>query len=234
MRLQDTQSTIKQWAKEDRPREKSILYGHEKLSDAELLAIIIGSGTRLHSAVSLAQQILNACQNNLGQLRRMSLQELMQFKGIGKARAVTIKTVLELAKRLSESKPSNAEIVEDATSAYNILRPYLEQQAVEESYVLYLNQRNQILSIQHLSIGGITQTIIDKRSIFKRAIELGAVRFIMAHNHPSGNLKPSDNDKFLTKEIYQAGQIMGIQLLDHIIVGQGGYFSFSSEGLLNY
>lgn len=224
--------SIKSLNQDDRPREKMLLKGTHALSNAELIAILLGSGTKEFNAVELGQHILKQTNQSLHQLARYSIEELQQFPGIGPAKAVTIAAALELGRRRKLEANDQRQIVSDSQSAYQILEPHLSDLNVEEFWVLFLNRQNQIIKKQKVSSGGITGTVVDKRIILKEALLLNAVSMILAHNHPSGNLKPSQQDIQLTKEIVEAGDTMGIKVLDHIIITTTRYTSFADEGLL--
>lgn len=224
--------TIKSWALEDRPREKLLSKGKSSLSDAELVAILIGSGNREESAVALSKRILLSVDNNLNGLSKLSVTQLMKFVGIGEARAITIITALELGKRRhfeqQEEKPS----IKSSSDAFKILQLLLGELTHEEFWVLFLNNSNKVVARQQLSKGGITSTMVDVRLLFKRALELASVGIIVAHNHPSGKLNPSNSDKRLTQKIKEASLLLDIKLLDHIIITQKDYFSFADNQLL--
>ncbi|NVK53672.1 MAG: DNA repair protein RadC [Flavobacteriaceae bacterium] len=224
--------SIKSWALEDRPREKLMLHGKSVLTDVELMAILIGSGTKEESAVELSKRIFNSVNNNINQLAGLSLEQLMHFKGIGEARAISIVTALELGKRRHFEKKEERPIIKSSLDAYNILQPILGELQHEEFWVLFLNNSNKIIAKQQLSKGGITSTMVDVRLLFKRALEFASIGIIVAHNHPSEKLKPSNADKQLTQKIKEAGAILDIKLLDHIIITQKDYFSFVDSQLL--
>ncbi len=225
--------TIKELSVEDRPREKMVSKGVSYLSEAELLAILLGSGSNRESAVQLAKRILASYENNLNQLGKAKIDELKaKFHGVGTAKAVTIVAAMELGRRrlLQESleKPS----VRSSNDAYQVLLPTIGHLPHEEFWILFLNRANKIADRYNVSKGGITGTIVDIRLIFKKALDIHAASMILAHNHPSGNIEPSDADIRLTKQIKDAGLIMDIPVIDHIIVTENGYFSFSDKGLL--
>ena len=228
---QDKQS-IKHWNEDDRPREKLALKGRSNLSDAELLAIIMGSGNREESAVQLAQRILASAQNNWNELAKYSIQDLCQFKGVGEAKAISIITALEIGRRRNTQEVLERVKITSSNDAALILQQQIGDLPTEEFWVMFLNQGNKIIKTEQISRGGITQTSVDARIIFKRGIELMATAMILAHNHPSGNLVPSEADKNLTKKILEGSKILDIQILDHIIVTQKEYFSFADEGLI--
>lgn len=224
--------TIKSWASDDRPREKLIAKGKIALSDAELIAILIGSGNREESAVALAQKILQRVGNNLNSLAKLSIEELMQFKGIGEAKAIAIITALEIGKRRHFEEENKNDKITSSKDVCKIMQPLIGDLQHEEFWVLYLNNSNKILGKHQLSKGGLTGTLVDIRLLFKRALELYAVGIIVCHNHPSGKLKPSTSDIQLTQKIKQAGVTIDIKLLDHLIITEKAYFSFADEGNL--
>ena len=224
--------TIKSWALDDRPREKLVSKGRSVLSDAELIAILIGSGNREESAVALAKRILKTVQGNLNALAKLSVEKLTEFKGIGLAKAISIITALELGKRKQlESTLERPKITSsrDAAHTMQVIIGHLEH---EEFWVLYLNNSNKIVAKVQISKGGLTATLVDVRLVFKRALEVAAVGIIVCHNHPSGKLQPSTADKQLTSKIKAAGITLDIKLLDHLIITEKAYFSFADEGLL--
>jgi len=221
--------TIKSWAIKDRPREKLILQGKSTLTDAELLAILIGSGTKKESAVALGKRILNSVHNNMNELAALSLENLKEFKGIGEAKAVSIITALELGKRrhfeIVEQKP----IIKSSKDVFQIMLPMIGELQHEEFWVLYLNNSNKVIAKEQLSKGGITATMVDVRLLYKKAVALTTVGVIVCHNHPSGKLTPSKSDELLTQKIKEAGQTLDIKLLDHLIITQKDYFSFADN-----
>ncbi|MDG1039240.1 MAG: DNA repair protein RadC [Polaribacter sp.] len=224
--------TIKSWALEDRPREKLLLKGKTVLSDAELIAILIGSGTKKESAVALSKRILSSVNNNINELAALTYEQLIKFNGIGEARAVSIITALELGKRRRFEQVSQKPIVQSSATAFEILQPIIGELAHEEFWVLYLNNANKVLAKKQLSKGGITATMVDVRLLFKEAVALAAVGILVSHNHPSGKLKPSKFDELLTKKIKNAGETLDIKLLDHLIITQKDYFSFADNSML--
>lgn len=224
--------SIKQWAQEDRPREKLILKGRKALSDAELIAILIGSGTSKLSAVELAKVILTNVGNDLNHLARLSLTDLKKFSGIGEAKAVTIISALELGRRRKTGDSDTRPKISGSIDAYNHLQPYMLDLDHEQFWVLYLNRANRVLRTEMISAGGVTGTVVDAKIIFKRALELLATQIIVAHNHPSGNLRPSEKDVSLTKKLISAGRTLDIPVMDHLIYTDQGYFSFSDKGML--
>lgn len=224
--------SIKDWNEDDRPREKLLAKSKAALTDAELVAILIGSGNREESAVALSQRILAAANNNLDALGKFSVKELMQFKGIGEAKAISIIAALELGRRRKESGSSQLKKITSSQSVFHVMQPILGDLPHEEFWVLYLNNSNTVLRKLQLSKGGITGTLVDVRLAFKSALELGAVAIILVHNHPSGTLKPSVADKNLTQKIKTAGESLDVKVLDHIIITEDAYFSFADESLL--
>ena len=224
--------TIKSWALDDRPREKLVSKGKSSLSDAELIAILIGSGNREESAVALSKRILQSVGNNLNKLARLSVEELQVFKGIGEAKAISIITALELGKRRQFEDVLENPKITSSNSAFKIMQPVIGDLQHEEFWVLYLNNANKVLAKHQISKGGLTATLVDVRLLCKRALELSAIGMIVCHNHPSGKLQPSKSDIEITKKIKQAGNTLDIKLLDHLIITEKTYFSFADEGLL--
>ena len=222
--------TIKSWATDDRPREKLLAKGKTSLSHAELIAILIGSGNRTETAVELSKRILDSVNHNLNQLSRLSVEQLMKFKGIGEAKAISILTALELGKRRQFEPSKEIQKISSSNDAYQLMRLVFLEKEYEEFWVVYLNNSNRVLSKEMCSKGGITSTIVDVRLLYKRALELSAVGLIVCHNHPSGNVKPSISDKELTKKIKEAGESLDIRLLDHLIITEKSYFSFADHG----
>jgi len=222
------------WAVTDRPREKLMLKGPRTLSEAELLAILIRTGRKDKNAVEIARELLRLSKNDLNELGKRSVRELMKIKGIGLAKAVTIAAALELGRRRQSAASLKKPIIKDSRTAAAYLGPLLEDYSYEVFVVLYLNQGGRIKQedIEIVSQGGITSTVVDPRIVFKKALELGAVSIIVCHNHPSGNLQPSQADKNLTTKLAEGAKFLDIKLLDHIIVGDKGYFSFADSGLL--
>ncbi|HWY37813.1 MAG TPA: DNA repair protein RadC [Bacteroidia bacterium] len=224
--------TIKQWAEDDRPREKLMLKGKQALSDAELLAILLATGTKNESAVQLSQRILLAYQNNLNELAKLSVVDLKKFKGIGEAKAITIVAALELGRRRKDVGVNEREHIKTSLDAYNHFRSKLGDLPHEEFWITLLNRSNKIIKTELVGRGGVSGTVADVRLIVKSAVENLASSVIVAHNHPSGNLRPSDSDIKLTKKIREATRFFDIQLVDHLIVGDASYFSFADEGML--
>lgn len=223
---------IKSWSQDDRPREKMLLKGPASLSDAELLAVLLGSGTSKESVLILARKILKASANNLRELSKLSLEDLQQFKGIGPAKAVVIGAALELGRRRDLALAMERKVIKQSADAYAILKPFLNDLMHEEFWVLYLNNRNQVLEKKRISKGGLSGTTADPRQVFKIALQLQATGIILAHNHPSGGLQPSASDDHLTRTMSKAGDSLIIRVLDHLILGNEGYFSYSDEGRL--
>ena len=224
--------TIKQWKEDDRPREKMLLKGRLSLSDAELLAVLIGSGNRDESAVALSKRILLHFDNNLNALAKLNVTDLMQFKGIGNAKAISIITALELGRRRRLERAINLKQVNSSKAVFDIMQPLIGDLGHEEFWIIFLNNANKIQGKSQLSMGGITATLVDVRLIFKKAIECGATSIILCHNHPSGNLNPSYADMQLTEKIKSGGEVLDIKVLDHIIISDQGYYSFADENEL--
>lgn len=223
---------IKNWAAEDRPREKLLLKGTAALSDAELIAILLGTGTASTSAVDLAKNILQSVGNNLDDLARLSVKDLMKIKGIGQAKAITIISALELGRRRKETNSTQKPNVSTSADAYALLKSDLMDKPQEEFWVLLLNRSNRLIKKQQISLGGVHGTVADPKIIFKIALEELASTIIVAHNHPSGNLTPSQQDIGLTKKLKESGNLLEITLADHLILAGSAYFSFADEGLL--
>lgn len=222
---------INQWAEDDRPREKFLLKGKSSLSDSELLAILIGSGSRNESAVQLCQRILAASENNLSTLGKMSIAQLIQFKGIGEAKAISIAAALELGRRRRAEEAVELKKITSSKAVFDIMQPIIGELPHEEFWVLYLNNSNKVIYKGQLSKGGITGTVVDIRLIFKMAFEQNATAIILTHNHPSGKLMASDADLKITKRVKEAGLTLEIQVLDHIIITENGYLSFQDENI---
>lgn len=223
---------ITEWAVEDRPREKLIRKGISSLSDAELLAILINSGTKDKSAVELGRELLSLVNNNLNSLGKLTISDLTKLHGIGLARAVTVAAALELGRRRKLSEASETSQIKCSGDVAEIFLPLLSDLAHEEFWILFLNRSNRVISRMKLSQGGISGTVTDIRIIMKKAIEYLASGIIVCHNHPSGNFKPSESDSKITLKIKEAGNLMDIQLLDHLIISGTSYFSFADNGLL--
>ena len=227
----NTSFPISQWAEDDKPREKLMLKGKQVLSDAELLAILIGSGSRNESAVDLSKRIISSVAN-LKALGKMSLKQLMEFKGIGEAKAVTILAAMELGRRRGSEDELILDKISSSKSVFDIKHPIIGDLMHEEFWVLYLNNSNKVMYKSQLSKGGITGTVVDSRIVFKTAFEQNAVHIILCHNHPSGILQASDADKQITKKIKEAGKMLDINVLDHIIITENSYLSFADDGML--
>lgn len=224
--------SIKFLAEDDRPREKFLLKGKGSLSDSELLAIIMGSGSRDETALELARKILASVNNNWNQLSLLSVKDLTKFKGIGEVKAISIATALEIGRRRASQEIPEKPMISNSNGAYQIFKNHLSDLRTEEFWAIFLNQSNKVLHTAQLTQGGINQSIVDVRILFKTALDHFSTGIIIAHNHPSGNLKPSREDLDITKKIKEAGIFLNIQLLDHLIIIQNSYLSFSDEGLL--
>lgn len=223
---------ISEWAVEDRPREKLIQKGTVSLSDAELLAILISSGTKEKSAVDLGRELLALVNNNLNSLGKLSINDLKKLHGIGSARAVTIAAALELGRRRKLAEAPELPQIKCSKDVSDIFQPLLADLAHEEFWILFLNRSNRVINRMKLSQGGISGTVTDVRLVMKRAIEYLASGIILCHNHPSGNLNPSESDSNITRKIKEAGNLMDIQLLDHLIISDKDYYSFADNGLI--
>ncbi|RRA96060.1 RadC family protein [Paenimyroides viscosum] len=232
MSNEDTYFSIKHWSEDDQPREKLLYKGKAALSDAELVAILIGSGSRNESAVDLCKRILQQNNNQLHQLQKQSIQQLMQFKGIGEAKAITIVAALELAKRLQLSETKELTKIGSSADVCKLMQPLIGDLPHEEFWCLLLNNSNKVIYKFQLSKGGLTQTVVDIRMLFKTVLEHLATAIILVHNHPSGQLLASGADKDITQKIKQAGTTLDIKLLDHLIITATDYLSFADEGIL--
>ena len=222
---------INQWAEEDRPREKMAALGADNLTNAELLAILIGSGSQKESAVDLMKRLLADCNNNLNTLGKMSISDLCTYNGIGEAKAITILAACELGKRRQAETPEERPDLGTATRIYNHMRPQLQDLDVEEFWALILNQHYRLIKKVRISRGGITETSVDIRILMKEAILANCTILAVCHNHPSGNLSPSHADKDLTRSIKRACELMNIYFLDHVIITDGQYYSFHEQGM---
>ena len=227
-----TSFTIKNWAEDDRPREKLLQKGRNALSDAELLAILIGSGSRNESAVDLCKRILSESTNNLHELGKLTVKQLMNFKGIGEAKALVIVAAMELGRRRRSQEALEKKKISSSSSVFELMQPEIGELPHEEFWIIYLNNSNKVIEKFPLSKGGITGTLVDIRLALKKALELGATALILTHNHPSGNLNPSASDKQLTQKLKTAGESLDIKVLDHIIITEKSYFSFADEGII--
>lgn len=222
---------ITNWSEDDKPREKLMLKGKSVLSDAELIAILIGSGSRSESAVDLSKRILASVDNNLHALGKLSLSQLINFKGVGEAKAISIIAALELGRRRRTQDAVELKKVTSSKIIFEIMQPIIGELPHEEFWIIYLNNSNKVISKSQLSKGGITGTLVDIRIVFKTALEMGATGLILCHNHPSGTLIPSDADKQITAKLKLAGDSLEIKVLDHLIVTEKSYFSFVDEGI---
>ncbi len=232
MQEKSTYFSIKHWSNDDKPREKLVHKGKSVLSDAELIAILIGSGGRNESAVELAKRILASANNNLNELGKLSIKQLMQFKGIGEAKAVTIAAALEMGRRRRGEAAQKITKITSSNSVFELLQPMMGELPHEEFWIVYLNNANKVMLSALLSKGGITGTLVDVRLVLKQALELGAVGLILAHNHPSGTLRPSEADKQVTSKLKLAAEALDIKVLDHVIITQQDYFSFADNAML--
>ncbi len=232
MQKKSTSFSIKDWADDDKPREKLVQKGRSVLSDAELIAILIGSGSRDESAVDLSKRILAATENSLNELGKLTIKQLMEFKGIGEAKAVTIAAALEIGRRRRGGPAQKVSKINSSAGVFELLQPILGELPHEEFWIVYLNNSNKILHKEQLSKGGITGTLVDVRLVLKQALAYGAVGLILAHNHPSGTLKPSSADKQITSKLKTAATALDIKILDHLIITEKAYFSFADEQML--
>lgn len=223
---------INQWAEEDRPREKMMRLGSSALSDAELLAILVGSGSAKEDAVTLMKRILSDCNNNLNTLGKMTIHQLCDYNGIGEAKAITILAACELGKRRQMEAPEERPDLGTATRIYNHMHPLMQDLDVEEFWLLLMNQNYRLIKKLRISHGGITEVAIDIRIIMREAVLANATILAVCHNHPSGNLRPSQMDNLLTNNLKNACDIMRIHLLDHVIITDGHYYSYHEEGLV--
>ena len=230
--MQEKKYSIKDWAIDDRPREKLRMKGPQTLSDSELLAILITNGTRNKSALDLAKEVLQLGKNNLPELGKLTVRDLMKVKGIGEAKAITIVAALEIGRRRQATASRQKETISSSADVAAYLQTLFKDYQHEVFAVLFLNRSNKINHFQIISEGGITGTVADPRIILKRALEENAVSLILCHNHPSGSLKPSRADEELTQKIKEASRFFDIKVLDHLIVSEDGYFSFADEGIL--
>ena len=224
--------TIKSWAEEDRPREKLLEKGRHILTDAELIAILIGSGSKKETAVELSKRILATYENDLNAIAKLSVQDLMKFKGIGEAKAISIVAALELGRRRKETEIQKRDRIGMSKDVFDIFHRHFLDLPHEEFWVLLLNRSNSVIRKERISLGGVSGTVVDPKIVFKNALEHLASAIILCHNHPSGNLKPSDEDLRLTKKLKDAGSLLEIPVLDHIIISNEGYFSFADEGII--
>jgi DNA repair protein RadC len=224
--------TIKAWAEDDRPREKLISKGRQALSDAELLAILLASGSKEETAVQLAQRMLNQNGNSINNLAKLQLNDLKKFKGVGEAKAVTIAAALEIGRRRTDEQSDDKVQITSSKIAYQLFNALLSDLPHEEFWILFLNRNNRVIQKSCISKGGVSGTVVDVRLILKPAIECLASGIILGHNHPSGNLKPSQEDIQLTQKVKQAAKLIDISLMDHLIIGDQNYYSFADEGII--
>ena len=224
--------SIKNWSQDDQPREKLRYKGKSTLSDAELVAILIGSGNRDESAVALCKRILATVDNNLSALGKLSIKQLTAFKGIGEAKAITIAAALELGRRRRGEDALEKNKITSSRSVFELMQPIIGELEHEEFWIIYVNNSNKVIQKNQLSKGGITSTLVDVRLVLKNALEFGATGLVLAHNHPSGTLKPSEADKQITQKLKLAAQSLDIKVLDHLIITEKAYFSFADEILL--
>lgn len=223
---------IRSWSENDKPREKLLNKGKDALSDAELIAILIGSGSRNETAVDLSKRILSTVQNNLNALGKLPITQLMTFKGIGEAKAISIVAAMELGRRRRSEEATEFKKITSSYSIFEIMQPLLGELPHEEFWIIYLNNSNKVIGKWQLSKGGITGTVVDVRLVFKSALEIGATSIILCHNHPSGVLTASEADKQITKKVKGVGESLDIRVLDHLIITECGYLSFADEGIL--
>jgi DNA repair protein RadC len=227
-----TSFSIKNWSEDDRPREKLLQKGRAALSDAELIAILISSGNTEESAVDLSKRILAKAGNNLNELGKLTIKQLMEFKGIGEAKAISIAAAMELGRRRRAEEAVQQSKITSSLSVFELMQPVIGELPHEEFWIIYLNNSNKIIRKEQLSKGGITGTLVDVRLALKTALEVGATGLILVHNHPSGVLRASEPDKMLTRKLSIASESLDIKVLDHIIVTEKAYFSFADENLL--
>ena len=221
---------INEWAEEDRPREKVMLQGVSALSNAELLAILIGSGNQDETAVELMRKVLDGYHNNLSELGKATVEELCRYKGIGPAKAVTILAASELGKRRKEEAPRERDQIRNSEHIYHYFYPLMCDLPIEECWVMLLNQAARVIQAVKISAGGLASTQVDIRCILREALLKRATSLILCHNHPSGNIHPSGDDDRLTQSLFQAAKVMNIRMLDHVIVTDGAYYSYADEG----
>ncbi|MFL9831870.1 DNA repair protein RadC [Flavobacterium sp. ST-87] len=229
--MENNSFPITNWSEDDKPREKLMLKGKSALSDAELIAILIGSGSRNESAVDLSKRILGSVDANLNALGKLTMTQLINFKGIGEAKAISIIAAMELGRRRRGEEVIELTKITSSKTVFDIMQPIIGELPHEEFWILYLNNSNKVISKAQLSIGGITGTLVDVRLVFKMALEKGATALILCHNHPSGALLPSDADKQITRKLKLAGDSLDVKVLDHLIVTETKYYSFVDEGI---
>ncbi len=232
MQQKSSSFSIKDWSDDDKPREKLVQKGRAALSNAELIAILIGSGTKNETAVALSKKILSSANNNLNELGKVSIKQLMKFKGIGEAKAVSIAAAMEIGRRRQNEKALLKEQISESRAVFNLLQHLIADLPHEEFWIVYLNNSNKVIHKAQLSKGGITGTLVDIRLVMKQALEFGAVSLVLVHNHPSGTLKPSEADKKITKKLQKASEALDIRVLDHVIIAQNNYYSFADNNLI--
>lgn len=226
--------SIKNWSAEDRPREKMLQKGIDTLSNSELIAILIGSGTRTETAVDVAKRILQLADNNLNELGKLKISDFQKVKGIGEAKAINVMAALELGRRRKLAEGIEKAQITSSKDVFDIFHPILADLPHEEFWVVYMNKGNRVIAKERISVGGVAGTVFDLKIIAHKGISLLASSVIMCHNHPSGNTKPSKEDKAITQKMFEAGKILEINMLDHIIITDNAYFSFADEGMLTY
>lgn len=222
--------SINKWAEEDRPREKMMMHGVSALSNAELLAILIGSGSKDESAVELMRKILDSYDNSLNRIGKCSVEDLCRFKGIGPAKAITIISALELGKRRKDEKTEDRKQMRCSEDIYKYFHPIMCDLPIEECWVMLLNQASKVIDVIKISQGGLASTQVDVRCVLREALLKRATSIILSHNHPSGNIRPSTDDDRLTQALFQAAKVMNIRMLDHVIISDGKYYSYADEG----
>jgi len=230
--MENTRLPLKSWAEEDRPREKLLLKGKEALSEVELIAILIRSGSRRETAVELSKHIFSKCGNDLTKLARLTIGDLQKFNGIGEAKALAIVAALELGRRRKEIEPTKRFKISSSEDAFHLIKNDLIDLNHEEFWLILMKRNNEVIKKEMLSKGGVSGTIVDSKLVFKMALDEMASGIILAHNHPSGNQKPSLDDLSLTKKLKEAGKSLDIAILDHLIIADDQYFSFADEGIL--
>lgn len=230
--METSLTSLKHWAESDRPRERLLSQGAQVLSDAELIAILLGSGTREESAVDLARRILHATGNHLSSIGKLTWADLSQYKGMGQAKSATLLAALELGRRRRQAEAMERKAVTTSLHAYEHLVGHMGDLSHEEFWILLLNRANHVVGLRKVSEGGLHATVVDLKKVFGIAFESKASSIIAAHNHPSGQLKPSDDDKRLTRRLFQCGKLLDCPLLDHLIITAHGYYSFSDEHAL--
>lgn len=230
--MEDTHKSIKSWAAEDRPREKMLLKSATALSNAELIAILLGSGSRDESAVQLAKRIMADSDHSLSALGKHDLQHFMKYKGIGEAKAITICAALELGRRRQSEPSTTTPKITCSMDIYNVIGPQMSDLPHEEFWILCLNRKNAIIARERISSGGVYQTVVDPKLVFKYALQHLASSIVLIHNHPSGGIKPSPQDNKITRQLVQAGELLEIKVLDHVIIGDNQYYSYNDENQL--